>query len=449
MLDRLFDSLDRILVWIRGAEFTPRGQLTPVDWVLGGTCALIAALASTYAATIVGNTLYTEGSFGIWFQGDNPRVVANLLDPTSNQYRATVHPIFPILTTPWVSLIPRLGLSPLQVAKAVMAGCGAASAALIFATLRSISLPRPASLLFTAIFVASAAFLHWYGVIELGPLNGLSICLALWALAYGPTRRAWWWVLVSVATFAMTISNWSAGLAATIARWPVRRAIKISVAALATVFMLSIIQRAIYPTASYFFSPMGLANEKAYVTAESSAWAPADNLRSSVVYAAVAPAPAIGGKLPDAFVTYQHRPPGTAGYLGLTAMAAWLVLLGCGTYGAIIHRPTRPIAFGLGLMIAGQVGLGLVYGDETFLYAASVMPMLAVLAALSWFTPVRWLAAALAALVVVAGAANNVTQLGSASHLAAELLAEGGNNKWSRYAAGRFILPVPATRSAR
>jgi hypothetical protein len=443
MLLKLIAMGDGLLDRVRSTEPSLRPKYTALDWILTLLCGGLAASLAAWAASQLGNVLYTEGSFNIWFQGDNPRALANLLDETSNQYRSTVHPILPILTTPWVSLLPGFGLPPLAVAKAVVFACGAASAGLMFATLRLSGVPRGPSLLFTLVFMISAAFLHWYSGVEIAPFNGLSMCLVLWVLARGDTRRAWWWIVASALTLGVTISNWTAGLAAVVARWPLRRAIEISLIALISVTALTTLQRLVYPTAGVFFSPTGLVREREFASIKSPAWSPLANLRSAVVYSAVAPPPTLDGPPGSRTVNNQHSPPRSADWLGLSGMAAWLALLACGAYGAATSVAVRPIAFGVALMLVGQLGVTIVYGEITFLYAASIIPVLVALAGLSWFSPARYVAVVLAAAVVILGFANNLRQFEHAVRLASSVIDEGGNEIWSRYPAGRYIVPVP------
>jgi hypothetical protein len=394
----------------------------------------------------LGDILYTDGSLNLWFQADNPRVAANLLDATSNQYRSTVHPIMPILLTPWASLLPKLGMSPLWWGKALVVACAAISAGALFLALRLLTIPLGPSALFAGLFVSSAGFLHWYSNIETAGFNGVSICLILLLLAYGPTKRRIWWVIASALTLSFTITNWSAGLAAAIARWPVRRAITISAMALCVVVVLSLAQKLLYPTAGLFFDLRQLREERNFHAGKTYPWAPLDNLRSLAIYTVVTPPPVLEEQGGSMVVTNQRQPPTAAGALGLLAMVAWLALLVAGAWGARA-KSLRPVAFGLGLMLLGQIALGLVYGDLTFLYATNILPMLVVWAALSWFTPVRYAALGLAAVVIAAGLPNNLAQYFAAARLSREVIDGGGNPKAAWYPAGRVVLPAQALRS--
>lgn len=68
-------------------------------------------------------------------------------------------------------------------------------------------------------------------------------------------------------------------------------------------------------------------------------------------------------------------------------MIAWLGLLALGIWGAIQNRQAHTFSIGLGLMLLANGLLHSVYGEVTFLYAMHVIPMLTVLAAMSWFSP--------------------------------------------------------------
>ena len=444
-LARAERALDDLLVRLQGRA-PDRPSLTLTDGLLAIVCGLVAVAVSAWSARQIGNILYTEGSFNLWFQADNPRVVANLLDASSSQYRAPVHPIFAILLTPWVSLLPNLGMSPLFWAKAVVFGCAVASAMALFLALRLMDLSRLAAILFVGVFLSSSGYLHWYSVIEIAPFNGLSTSLAALALTYGPHCRRRWWVLMSGFSLGMTITNWSAGLAATVARWRVRPALVISLAALTGVGVLAVCQRLVYPTAGLFFDPRHLLGEADSTPLKMSGWAPLSNLRSLVVYTVVSPPPVLERQIEYLVVTNQNQGLDTLDGVGILAVAAWALLLAGGAFAAARTRRMRPVSLGLGLMLLAQGVVGLVYGELTFLYATNILPMLAMLAAFTWMRPARRLWLLLAGVVVIAGTLNNTVQLSRAASLARGVIDAGGNPVWPLYAANRFILPVPASK---
>jgi hypothetical protein len=70
-------------------------------------------------------------------------------------------------------------------------------------------------------------------------------------------------------------------------------------------------------------------------------------------------------------------------------LAAWIVLLGAGAWSATTMHSLRRFRLALGLGIAGQLTLHMIYGNESYLYALNWLPLLVTLAALSTFTRLR------------------------------------------------------------
>ncbi|WP_020180203.1 hypothetical protein [Methylopila sp. M107] len=389
-----------------------------------------AILISAVAFQALGSSFDTMAGMNVWFQGDTPRVMENMTDPASNHYRTAVHPISSILTTPLVLAIAKLGLSAATAAKTLIALAGAANAALMFFTLRHLRLPRLAACVFVALFLSSAAYLHWHACVELGPFGSLTITAALYALVRGRALGVFWWVLISAASLGVTVTNWSAGLAATILRWPLARTILISTFALVTVVVLATVQGETFRNTGFFlnykFAEKEIQWTQIAMEREGKAsWSPAQNLYAMYVTTIVAPRPQLKTVGDMTLVTNQTPALGELSPIGKAAIAAWLALLGCGIYAAFRERSVRTVAIGVGLMLLAQTALHSIYGDVTFLYAPHFLPMLVVLAALSWFTPARRLALGLALVVVVLGAVNNAWQFSTAADLMESVVASG------------------------
>jgi hypothetical protein len=429
----------------------------PADAVL---CVVIFAAAAAIAAwgfAVLGPALESANSFNTWFQADNPRVIANLTDVSSNHYRTAVHPIASLLLTPIVIGLHHLGLPWLMAAEALIVGCGAGGAALLFAALRRVGLPRWPAVLFMALYLSSAAYLHWYCQIELSPPAAVTISLAILALCYGPATSRLAWVLVSAATLSITVTNWSAGLAASVARWRLWPAAVISGIALALVIVLSLVQYRTFSDAALFFRPHAMRAETNY-TAFAGAkqtgflvklreWPLTPRLRSLLVTTVVAPTAAVEIQDGDQVITNQTAAITDNAWYGVLAAVAWMLLLLCGVLGAglglVRGTRLRPVAVGLGLMLLAQIGLHSVYGDPTFLYSAHFLPMLVLLAALSWFSPLRVVALVLAGVVVLAGGASNLRQFEAAAGLARQIYAAGGNAQRDPYRANAVLLAAP------
>jgi hypothetical protein len=91
------------------------------------------------------------------------------------------------------------------------------------------------------------------------------------------------------------------------------------------------------------------------------------------------------------------------------------MLFGLGVWAAVRNRPNRRFFTVLGMVLAGQLGLHLVYGgEEVFLYSLHWVPLLVVVAAGATLTPARRLAVALAGALIVCAGINNRRQFDSA-----------------------------------
>jgi len=413
----------------------PRSPLDRADAALGLIFAAVAVAIAIWGFGILGHALQTAASFNIWFQADSPRVIGNLTDRQSNHARTSVHPAASILLTPIVIALHKLGIPALLASEGLVLAAAAVCGGVFYIVLRMLGLPRLAASVFTALFLSSAAFIHWYSQIELNTVAGATIVVALLALAYGRTKSELWWVLVSAATLSITITNWSIGLAATVVRWPLRRCVMISLAALTIVMLLSLVQMFTFWHAASFFR-IGAVSSEMHWSALGSEHdglptdPPLMNMRSLFLTTMLAPDPVVETQDGDKVVTNQDVPATSGTPFAIAASVAWITLLGCGLLGAlggIRNDLRRPFVAGLGLMLLGQMVLHSIYGNPTFLYAPHFLPLLVALAALSWFTPLRWLALGLAGVACVAGGVNNVHAFRSAAALANQIIDQGGN----------------------
>jgi hypothetical protein len=199
-------------------------------------------------------------------------------------------------------------------------------------------LPRVPTVVFAALYLLSAAFIDWYAVIELNSVAGVTIVLALLALASGRTISPLWWLLISAGTLSITVTNWSVGLAATLVRWPPKRFAEISAAALALIVLLSSAQYFLFSNASLFFLPRSVVDETQWTQIAQQrnggdAWEPLESLRSLLITTVVAPTPYIEIQSGDKVVTNQQTPWSDNIWGGIAASLAWIALLCCGIWG--------------------------------------------------------------------------------------------------------------------
>ena len=226
------------------ATRTRGSDLSLIDLIIAVLLAAAASLVANWAAAQLGTTLERNTSFDVWFQADTPRVIANLIDASSNHYRVSVHPIASILLTPITLGLTAIGINSGVAVHGLMGLMASLSIGLLYIFFRLLGLPRVAATTFASMAISSAAFLHWSPVIELSVPSMLTIVLALIALAYGRRRNMFWWILMNCATLGITITNWSFGIIATLVRWPLRQVLIICATAAVIVSILA--------TAQYF-----------------------------------------------------------------------------------------------------------------------------------------------------------------------------------------------------
>jgi hypothetical protein len=426
------------------------------------TLAIIGAAVSACALAQLNERLYLLENQDLWFQADAPRTFANLIQrngqlpnfgrsqtivhpwlsflterdgqvPNLSHARTIVHPLFSLIFYPLCQLVMALGVEPLAAAKTLVVAAAALTTAFFYLALRNLGLAMTAAAAFSLALIASATFIHWFAIVDTYAFGALSIALMLYVLTRPKPVGALTWVLSSAATFAVTITNWSFGIAATFFRLPRREFIRISALALAVVVPLSFAQKLIFPSSRLFFDPR-IVGEVRFVGAYeeirgTGEWQPLANLRSMLLFSAVAPTP-MRVELREqgvvkTVVSNQKSSLGGYGPGGIAAAALWAVVLGLGLrglWGAAVSR--RPgVALALGAFGAGQVALHLVYGSITFLYAAHYFPAFMAIAAFGALTSAGLLAALPAAAFAVLAGYNNWHQFVQAAWLLGYLVA--------------------------
>jgi len=380
------------------------------DLAVAAGLALLAAAGCFAASARVDPVLYERWGGDIWFQADAHRVFKNETNRLSDGRRNNVHPLFPLAAYPPVFALQAAGLEPLAAVRLFHAGVAGLWLAGFFLLLRRVGCRRGDAALFGLAGAASAAAVFWFPVAETYSVGALTILAALLAAARAGEGSFAGSVLMSAATLSITVTNWMAGLLAVWVRSPWKRAVKISAAALFLVFILSLAEKAVFPRTGLFF--LGSKEEGTYMLTRESG-GPPWILRAFFFHAAVTPAlqPLANVQFPlRPLLSVQSAGLGTGGPWGAAATAAWAGLLGLGAWALLTLKTQRAFRTVLGGLLLGQLGLHVVYGEETFLYALHFFPLLLAAAALAALTRARPAALALAALFVVAAGVNNVRQ---------------------------------------
>lgn len=351
----------------------------------------------------------------VWFEGDLPAVFRNLLDRFSDQSRNGDHPLFPLLATIPVTTLHHLGApagAPVAIFLAAVAGIWGA---LVYAVLR-LCTRRLDAVIFTVAGGSTAAALFWLPVPECAGVASVTILAALAAAAMADRGRlpAPALVGVSALTLSATVTHWWAGLLLAFARHRPARALQLSVNALALVVLLWSVQRAVVPTADFFVGYT--AHAKFILRPE--AGGPRRVWTTLLLHGAVMPLPAVRHERKwGSVMTIQHDGVGSGGAVADVARAAWIGLLLLGVAG--MRRASRTLRVVVLGTLAGQLALHSVYGEETFLYSLSAMPLLLTIAAHGTRTRARPVALLLAVVFIVTAGRTNLARFGDANRFPA------------------------------
>lgn len=375
-------------------------------FALDTALAVAAALAAGAATLVLFRSLdprllaWPAGN-DVWFEGDLPAVFRNLLNRFSDQTRNGDHPLFPLFATVPVTALHHAGLSAHGAVGAFLSAVAGAWAALLFTALRLLHLRRPDALILTAAGCSTASAIFWLPVPESAGLGSVTILAILIAAALSDRRPLPEAAVAAASAFSLsvTVTHWFAGLLLAAARLAPRRALQVSVNAFALVVLLWSVQRAIVPSAEFF---IGYTAHAKFIL-HPDAGGPRAVVTTLLVHSAVMPRPAVRHepKWGDV-LSIQHAGLRPAGAAAVAATAAWAALLLLGAAAMrLAGRTVRIVAPGA---LGGQLVLHLLYGEESFLYALSTVPLLLVVAAHAARTRLRP-AVLLLALVFIASAA--------------------------------------------
>ncbi len=183
-----------------------------IDGILAGVLAILSAcIAIVFSKSTL--ALTDPGSMDFWFGGDSPRVYLNLTSRFSDHARTSIHPLFSLLvSTPTIVLIKGFGMPAVDAVRLMCALVAAMTTVVLYITLRIIAFTLDA-VLYTGLFLSSAAFMFWYSVPETFAWASLSVLVAVLLTALIPYGK---WpaavVLASAVSLSITVTNWIAGL---------------------------------------------------------------------------------------------------------------------------------------------------------------------------------------------------------------------------------------------
>lgn len=404
------------------------------DGLLALTLAILLGVAAYALAQLV--PPFALKGFDVWFESDAGRVAANMMSLDSDHHRTSVHPLFSLMAFPPVYLARKLlsieASTAVTVVSSVVASVWIAT---LFILLRLMGCRRLDSVLFSVLGAISAAAVFWLPVPETFVWGSLTILFAFCLLAVmdsHPVGSAWH-VIIGTLTMSATLTNWMVGILLTFVTQHWKRALQLAVNAFCVMVLLWGLQKAVFPTAQFLLSNPEVDETTWLLHPQSGG--PLNVVQSFFFHSMITPS--IGLVEDAAFVLIgtdrvrlghrlgtQFSAPGSASVIGLVAAIIWFILLVAGFIALFSVKQHRPLRIVLGLTILGQLGLHLVYGEETFLYSLHFAPLLIVLTALCTLTPMRRVVLVLTGVLIVFGGVNNWLQFVEACDLASQFTAE-------------------------
>jgi hypothetical protein len=349
----------------------------------------------------------------VWFEADLPTVADTVLHRWSVQSRNARHPLFPLLATGSAYGLRAVGLTDRAILALLSAMAAAAWVGLFFSIARSITTRQSDAIVFTLLACSTSSAMFWLAVPETYTLGSVTLLVPLALTAVDAERRMpeAAYVAASAVSMSVTSTNWMCGILAAAARWPWRRSLQITINAVFVVGVIWAVQRIIFPTAPFFF---GYSNEGRFVLPAASG-GPGPVLRALLFHTIVMPRIDL---VPEpkwgTVMSVQRSPIASSGAWGVAATIAWAALVASTLWGLASSRGNPRVRFVLFATLAGQLLLHLVYGEETFLYAIHVAPLLVLTAALGSASRWRRVILALAIALACTAAMNNAVQLGTA-----------------------------------
>jgi len=428
-------------------------------WLDGAIVLLLvsaAAPAAFFASRTLDPVILGWPAVDVWFEGDVGRVYANMTSRGSNHYRSSVHPIFSLTAYGLVMATRKVtGSDPETAVRLVMASAAAVWIAAVYLVLRLITLRRLDAAVFTMLAASSAFAIFWHTVPETYAFGSIGILGALLVAAASGRMRLGVLSFAGgvVSSLAFTITNGMAGLAAALVCLRPRRA-----AAAVCIGTLVVAALAIYQ--SHYFPRSGLLPdraEEAKFILHPEAGGPLLVARSFFYHSVFMPEFEASDRKgnPDwPILVTQRAAAGSGSLWGTMGIAAWTVLLGFGALAALRSSVDRRFRIVLAALIAGQLALHVLYGEETFLYSCHFGPLLVILAALGALTRARSAVLCGAGLVTVLAMVNNAQGFtraaeflrhhGTPRHRVLSAMADRPSDPWPS-GDGHVILGLPGS----
>jgi len=388
------------------------------DGLIISILATLAAIASFHASQFM-----PFETWDVWFEGDLFRTYRNMVRADSDHSRTNLHPLVTYVTyRPTAHLIDHFGA--ITAVRMVLAAVASVWIGTFYLLLRGLNCRYLDSVLFSLLASISAAAMFWLPVPETYSFGSCTILLALLLILIVPETSFWGYVTLNALTLSMTVTNWMAGLLATIVAHSWVRSLQIIGAALAVIVVLSGIQKRGFQDAQFPFMKSG--EEQEFLFRDDSGGP--IRIMSSFFFHSIIMPDIVALKNEQMFpgpktanlthkLSTQVSSVGSGSRWAQFAVPVWAALLMLGLWALFTVPQHNKFRLVLGLLLAGQLMLHLAYGEETFLYALHFAPLLVITASLATLTVARPLVLLLVTMLIVSVGLNNVVQFQQAAGL--------------------------------
>ena len=207
-------------------------------------------------------------------------------------------------------------------------------------------------------------------------------------------------------TLGTTVTNWMAGIISTAVTHHWKQACQITINAFCLVIVLWCVEKVFFPNTALFLTPH-MPEIVRHLNIPKSG-GPLQVAKAFVFHSMVLPTingdvVSLDRQLPRTAIlmSVQASKAGSGSVWGNASVVLLALFLGAGLWGLVSLKQYPRLRLALSLMLTGQLGLHLLFGDETFLYALHWIPLLVTLGALGSLAIPRRLWLGLAVLLLV------------------------------------------------
>ncbi|KAM3096157.1 hypothetical protein ACKFKG_11465 [Phormidesmis sp. 146-35] len=371
--------------------------------------------------------------FDVWFQADLPLQFQRAAYPVHQAHYTKLHPLFSLVVFP-VAAVFRLipGVDVIESIRLLVSLVAGVWSGVLFLVVRNMGCRLLDASLLTCVAIVSATSLFWGTILETCQFAALGFLLTFWVALVSESRPVSpiWYVVANVVALGFTITNWLTSIIATLIYKTWRPALGILSATVGLVLVLYVIKGLILPVGSATMPPAAQASLTPTSTASSESpvqktrlkflTVPSPERIGQVLGAAIAHTmvmpevmPEIT-KLPHAnspeLLSIQRSRPGSGSVLGGVAVGLWTAILGLGVWNFFKVDRNPRFKLVLGASVVTQLGLFILFGEETFLYAPNFLALLLPVAALSTIGQTRKVALGLILCLLLSAGLNNFWQ---------------------------------------